>query len=591
MTTAQPSSCRSARGRGVRVERAAGSPCRRAPAFDWSTPALAQTKPWRVRQISRPRVGAHELVRLVEDHLRPGAGPCRAPSASCVRLAAGEDLGEPDDPALGLRDDLVGDGEHVVGPQAALERAGGRAEDRREVVARPDLRDAGQRGERDHEAAGTRRSSTARVRRRRRAARRAPQRSAPRSSGVSTSSPSDGRSQTLHGGARGARERRVARERAGAERHGDRVRRREQQRVGAAAVAVGHDHDRRVAGRAGEQLRRPRRGRRAGQSPGTSSARSAPRSQRPRRSRGWRRPTGRPRPGRATTAAPAALGGSRGERLGGHHDDVVDLRDARVSAASTSVDHRRGELLAIGRRRPRRRAAAWRCANDLTGRTRGGAHGADPKRTPSAASRHAPARVGVAHLDVGDQRGDVVDAARRRRARRSGRRSGPRCRRQLSGWPAQAMNAAVGPFSTAPRTSGETATTGAGVAAAPRASRHREDRADRDHRVGRPDHDRVGRLRAPRAPRASAARASTPRNSTPSPGPWPRSRIMNSWKACQPSAFRTQRAHRARRTSAARCALTSERVRAARRSPRSAARRRRAGGRGAGRRRGRGRRG
>ena len=38
-------------------------------ALEASTPALAHTKPWWVRQISTPRVGAHELGRLGEDHL------------------------------------------------------------------------------------------------------------------------------------------------------------------------------------------------------------------------------------------------------------------------------------------------------------------------------------------------------------------------------------------------------------------------------------------------------------------------------------------------------------------------------------------
>ena len=53
------------------------------------------------------------------------------------------------------------------------------------------------------------------------------------------------------------------------------------------------------------------------------------------------------------------------------------------------------------------------------------------------------------------------------------------------------MNWSVGPLSTAPRTSGETATTGAGVPAQRLADpRHREDRPDRDHRVRRADHDR-----------------------------------------------------------------------------------------------------
>jgi hypothetical protein len=56
------------------------------------------------------------------------------------------------------------------------------------------------------------------------------------------------------------------------------------------------------------------------------------------------------------------------------------------------------------------------------------------------------------------------------------------------------MNAAVGPLRTCPSTSGETATTGARAAASALAHPgHRQDRPDRDHRIGRADDDHVGR--------------------------------------------------------------------------------------------------
>ena len=121
--------------------------------------------------------------------------------------------------------------------------------------------------------------------------------------------------------------------------------------------------------------------------------------------------------------------------------------------------------------------------------------------------RRARAAVGVGHQRVGERaRGtpatpsrlvgeQPVEHARRRRAR---------CPRRRSGSPACAMNAAVGPFSTAPPTIGETATTGRGR----RAQRlghpgHGEDRADRDDRVRRADHDRA---RAPAIASSTAAR-------------------------------------------------------------------------------------
>src|SRR3954471_4127954 len=101
---------------------------------------------------------------------------------------------------------------------------------------------------------------------------------------------------------------------------------------------------------------------------------------------------------------------------------------------------------------------------------------------------------------------------------------------ELSGCPAQAMNLSVGPFSTAPRTSGETATTGAGVLASASAI---------------PDTARIGPIEmtgfdgpmmiafAPfsAATAGAVARAAAaPRSSTPSTGPCARWRIMNSWK-------------------------------------------------------------
>ena len=86
-------------------------------------------------------------------------------------------------------------------------------------------------------------------------------------------------------------------------------------------------------------------------------------------------------------------------------------------------------------------------------------------------------------------------------------------------------------------------------------SGQREDRADRDHRVGRADHDRLGRGDRLRAPRRRAGARSSPRSSTLSTGPSPRSRIMNSWNGSSrpraPTQVETRLvAHRAARAPA-----------------------------------------
>ena len=107
----------------------------------------------------------------------------------------------------------------------------------------------------------------------------------------------------------------------------------------------------------------------------------------------------------------------------------------------------------------------------------------------------------------------------RRRAHRADRRSGRdpvAGRRQPRALHERRRG---GPFTTSPRTSGLTATTGAGLLAiAARSGSHRQDRANRDHRVRRTDHDRpcgcdrVHHLRCGRLDRA-------PWKSTSSTGP------------------------------------------------------------------------
>ena len=60
---------RAARGRRRRGRAGSRISVSGSAALEASTPALAQTKPWRVRQISRPGVGADELRRLGEHDL------------------------------------------------------------------------------------------------------------------------------------------------------------------------------------------------------------------------------------------------------------------------------------------------------------------------------------------------------------------------------------------------------------------------------------------------------------------------------------------------------------------------------------------
>ena len=108
----QPRAARSARAEasgslGQQDERAGSA------AFDASTPAFAQTKPWRVRQISRRarRARARRLSASTTSTWR-GSLPCSA--ASSRARSPGVDVGEPHDAALGLGDDLVRDDEHVA---------------------------------------------------------------------------------------------------------------------------------------------------------------------------------------------------------------------------------------------------------------------------------------------------------------------------------------------------------------------------------------------------------------------------------------------------------------------------------------------
>ena len=152
--------------------------------------------------------------------------------------------------ALGLGDDLVGDHEHVAGlvgrRRAAARRGRRRGAPRAGRAQRPaPARELIRRSRRASSprvcaAPPVRASSTTR--------------SAARSSAVSTSSTSERGSATRQRAPPAARRLLVALAAAGAEAGGDRVGRRQQQRVGARAVAVGDDDDVGRAHRAGHQL-------------------------------------------------------------------------------------------------------------------------------------------------------------------------------------------------------------------------------------------------------------------------------------------------------------------------------------------------
>ena len=90
-------------------------------AFEASTPAEAQTKPWRVSAITSGGRDADDARRTRAGSPRPGAG--RASPASSRARSRRLDLVEPHDAALGLRDDLLRDDDDV----AVLEPAGASA--------------------------------------------------------------------------------------------------------------------------------------------------------------------------------------------------------------------------------------------------------------------------------------------------------------------------------------------------------------------------------------------------------------------------------------------------------------------------------
>ena len=322
----------------------------------------------------------------------------------------------------------------------------------------------------------------------------------------------------------------MARERAGAERR--------RHRPAAARAAArscrcrgGRGRSRRARGsRAARAASSTSRGSSAGQSPGTSRTRSAPRTSAasiPRAAAAdWPASSGS-----STTIAPAS---SAARAASG---SAVTTTTSSISwTAAQRVEHvghhRGGELLALAGA-DRLAEALLGARERLDGQDGGGAHGRKPNRrgrreaSTSAATRRRASCV--AHLDVGDQRGHAVGALVGDEAveqpgvvggdaRRSQRVAGPG--HELVG---RALEHRAARRAARRRRPARARAHGFAHA------RDGEDRADRDHRVRRPDDDRAAPRRSPRAPRASARGARCRGARRPRPGPPPRSRIMNSW--------------------------------------------------------------
>ena len=203
-------------------------------------------------------------------------------------------------------------------------------------------------------------------------------------------------------------------------------------------------------------------------------------------------------------------GRERGVRLDREHRQVgaahrVLVRRAVDAAAELARPSRAPGRRRASRSRPRPRRRATSRAASARPKLPGAAERLRPSRERARGVEHAPgepaARLGVAHQRLRDDGAHAVAAARRaRRPRRSpARRSGPgssrrrapaRCRPR-----AAASIRSAGPFTARPPISGLTATHGTRALLERRADLlDREDRPDRDVRVARRDHDDVGLL-------------------------------------------------------------------------------------------------
>ena len=105
-------------------------------ALEVSTPALAQTKPWRVRQMRIASLGAQHLDGLIEHHLDRAWIPLGF-DRQLARAVAGVDLGERYHRALGLGDGLVRDRHELAVAQASARQR--RGDERPQIISGPHL--------------------------------------------------------------------------------------------------------------------------------------------------------------------------------------------------------------------------------------------------------------------------------------------------------------------------------------------------------------------------------------------------------------------------------------------------------------------
>ena len=359
----------SARGRGVGVLRqqadrvllgeVGGCRCRR-----WRRRSRAV-----VSAIRTPRSARSTSAALVEDQLRPGAGPCPSTAASCAPRRPAITDGEAADAALGLRDDLLRD----------RRRRRPSASDRRRAAAisrrarRPPRPRAGPATGDDLQPASPPRSvrrAPSRVARRRRGRASSSRVRATRSAGrveverqrrqlLDRTAPRPRARAVDVAGAAALAEGRARSRPAGAS----------SERVGAGAVAVRDDRD--VARRAsGQQPSSSSRGSSSGQSPGSRTTRLGAELQGAGDPGRAPPPSGRARPGREDLvgAGAARVRARSARRLAGDDDRALDRLAPRRSPPARP---RASPLTSAARSRARRCRRASRCLaapKRLTGR-------------------------------------------------------------------------------------------------------------------------------------------------------------------------------------------------------------------------------
>ena len=268
-----------------------------------------------------------------------------------------------------------------------------------------------------------------------------------------------------HRHAGGRAERRVAGERARRRTMADRVGRRDQQRVRPAAVSVGHDHDAGAGSRrAAPRAPRVERGAVAGHEQHALGAARDRRADAARRRGRLACLVGIVDDDRAGRAR-------RGRRALLRRDDdqlVEPVADAR-SAASTSPTI--AAASSRGRAADRGAEPLLGLAEALDGQHRRGPHArANLSREPrerevERLSRHAAARRRLGHRHVGlERRQRAVGSSATRPVEQPAYSAAMPVGAERQARPRR--NTSVGPLSTCPRTSGETATTAAGRRAA-----------------------------------------------------------------------------------------------------------------------------